>query len=265
VGVSGTKEYWEGRLKNTYDLHGTGFIGLGRHYNSWMYKIRREVVLRKLKSLPIDFTKVSVLDIGSGVGFFIDIWKELGARVIGTDLTDVAVKNLKLKYPTDEFYTFDIGDDLNESLENRKFDIVSAFDVLFHIVDDNRYEKSIKNIHSVLRPHGLFIFSDNFLHGEVVKSTYQVSRQLSTIENILAQNEFEIIDRCPMFYLMSTPIDTTSPVAKLWWRFIKSILARYGDVAGLLVGGILYPLESILIRVMKESPTTEMMICRQHS
>ena len=57
-----------------------------------------------------------------------------------------------------------------------------------------------------------------------------------------------------MFYLMSTPIDTTSPVAKLWWRFIKSILARYGDVAGLLVGGILYPLESIIIRVMKESP-----------
>jgi 2-polyprenyl-3-methyl-5-hydroxy-6-metoxy-1,4-benzoquinol methylase len=148
LGIATALDYWESRLNEAFNLHGTGFIGLGRHYNNWMYKIRRDVVLRKMKALQIDFTNVSVLDIGSGVGFFIDIWKGLGARVIGTDLTDVAVKNLKLKYPTDEFYTFDIGNDLHESLENRKVDIVSAFDVLFHIVDDNRYEKAIKNIHS---------------------------------------------------------------------------------------------------------------------
>jgi predicted rRNA methylase YqxC with S4 and FtsJ domains len=41
-----------------------------------------------MRALQIDFTNVSVLDIGSGVGFFIDIWKGLGAKVIGAVLHD---------------------------------------------------------------------------------------------------------------------------------------------------------------------------------
>lgn len=257
------KDYWESRLERTFDLHGTGFIGLGKYYNNWMYKIRKGIVLRKMKAHHIDFTNVSVLDIGSGVGFFIDIWKGLGAKVIGTDLTDIAVRKLKLKYPTDRFYTLDIGNCPNRLLDNKKFDIVSAFDVLFHIVDDDRYEKAIKNIHSVLRPHGLFIFSDNFIHGNFVRSTYQVSRPLVTVEDVLTRNGFEIIERCPMFFLMSTPIDSTFLFARLRWQLIKAILTQFGNVAGLLIGGTMYPLEFILVRIMKESPITEMMICRR--
>jgi SAM-dependent methyltransferase len=237
---SDPKDYWESRLKENFGLYGTGFIGLGRHYNNWMYKIRRHVVLRKMKSLHIDFTKMNVLDVGSGVGFYIDLWKELGARrVIGIDITNVAVNNLKRKYPTEEFYAADIGDDRVISFDNQKFDIVSAFDVLFHIVDDNRHNQAIQNIHSVLKPNGFFIFSDNFIHGDVVRSSYQVSRPLCTIENVLTRNGFEIIERCPIFFLMSTPIDTTSSIVKLTWRFIRSSL-HYGETAGLVLGGIIY-------------------------
>jgi hypothetical protein len=66
-----------------------------------------------------------------------------------------------------------------------------------------------------------------------------------------------------MFFLMSAPIDSTSLFARLRWQLIKAFLTQFGNVAGLLVGGTMYPLEFILVRIMKESPTTEMMICRR--
>src|ERR1044072_6190002 len=104
------KEYWEKRLNENYGLHGTGYIGLGRNYNSWMYKIRKYIVTKKLRSLNIGYETATVLDIGSGSGFYVDIWKQLGVNdITGCDITSISVKNLKNKYPTGEFVELDIS------------------------------------------------------------------------------------------------------------------------------------------------------------
>jgi SAM-dependent methyltransferase len=262
---SSSKDYWESRLKENFGLHGTGFIGLGKHYNIWMYKIRGKVFLHKMKSMHVDFSNIDILDIGSGTGFYIDLWKELGAkRVVGTDITNIAVRNLKQKYPNNEFYQVDIGDDDVKNLDERKYDIVSAFDILFHIVDDKRYDKAFKNIYSLLNPKGIFVFSENFLHRNAIRSIHQVSRPLDIIEKILLQNGFEIVERCPMFVLMNAPIDTNLPIIKGLWKVIRLSLNYCGEIGGLVTGGILYPLELTLVSLMKESPTTEMMICRKN-
>ena len=49
-----------------------------------------------------------------------------------------------------------------------RFQAISAYDVLFHIVDDARYERAIQNISALLSPGGVFFFSDLFLHGETL-------------------------------------------------------------------------------------------------
>ena len=43
-----------------------------------MYKIRRQVVIREVRSLGVDCSHASILDVGSGTGFYLEIWKELG-------------------------------------------------------------------------------------------------------------------------------------------------------------------------------------------
>ncbi len=256
------KNYWETRLKDNFGLHGTGYIGLGKKYNDWLYRVRKRVLFSRMRSMGINFDSVKVLDVGSGSGFYVECWKRLGARkVIGTDLTNVAIEELQKKYPDDEFHQLDIGREVTK-LPKHEFDIVSALDVLFHIVDEVQFETAIRNIYSLLKPGGLFVFSDNFIHGEAITATYQVSRPLDGIVQTLDAVGFEIVKRVPMLFLMNNPVDSNSRMLKSFWRILTKGIAVH-ELAGFLAGATLYPVELICVFFMKESPTTEMMICRK--
>jgi SAM-dependent methyltransferase len=257
-------EYWQNRLTTNYSLDGTGYLALGQQYNKWMYRMRKTIVKRVVKKAIPEINAKDVLDIGSGTGFYVDMWIELGATsVIGSDITDVAVLNLRHNYSSNEFFKLDIGQDiLPNELSTRKFDIVSAFDVLFHILDDVRYENAILNVNRLLGEDGVFLFSENFLHRDVLRSQHQVSRSLAFIEKILRQSGFEILDRIPMFVIMNSPVDTNSRILASTWKLIKSTTNR-GKFASNLTGCLLYPLELILTNVAKEGPSTELMICKK--
>jgi SAM-dependent methyltransferase len=261
---SNAKDYWERRLSDSYGLHGVGFIGLGKHYNAWMYKIRKTVFLSNMKRLlNLDLGNCAVLDVGSGTGFYIDLWKRIAVgKVVGTDITSIATERLKQKYPNNEFYELDIGSNI-DLLFRSKFDIVSAFDVLFHITDDSQYEKAIDNIHSLLRPGGFFVFSENFIHQAItLRSEHQVIRGLDSIQDMIVRKGFKIIKRCPMFAVMNAPVDSQNRLLKAIWTKISSLI-RYNENLGMIIGALLYPLELTLVFSLKESPTTEMMICKK--
>lgn len=255
------REYWEATLRKNFNVRGVGHSGLGIQYNTWMYKVRKYVFTHQLRSLP-GLASAEVLDIGSGTGFYIERWNQLGVKsVTGSDITDVSVEELKKRFPESEFYQIDIGDALALSEE---YDVVSAFDVLFHIVEDNRFEKAIQNIYSLLRPGGFFIFSDNFLHGAPERAVNQVSRSLEDITKTLEKTGFHIVKRVPMFVLMSSPIDSKNWLHKSLWRIVKYCIAR-SEVVGFVVGAVLFPVEVVLASLLEESPTTEMMICEKPS
>lgn len=254
--------YWENRLRKSFGTEGVGYFGLGRQYNNWLYRVRNRVFKAVMKSVDVNLNDAEVLDIGSGTGFYIGCWKEFGVkRIVGTDITKVAVAELQKKYPSSEFIRFDIGDELG-ALEQRRFGIVSAFDVLFHIVDDARFAKAIQNINTLLQPNGLFVLSDNFLHSETIRADFQVSRSLHDIEKVLSASGFKIVARVPMFFFMNYPVDSTSPLLKKLWRLMAKIISLH-EICGFLIGALLYPLELIGLALIKEGPSTEMMICRK--
>jgi SAM-dependent methyltransferase len=258
---TGPLEYWEARLGASLDLSRVGYLGLGKRYNQWLYMVRRHVFLREMKAAPIELREADVLDVGSGSGFYIDRWKELGVRsIVGTDLTRIATQGLKAKYPADECHQLDIGGDIG-LLEGRQFDAVSAMDVLFHIVDDARFARALRNIRRLLRPRALFVFSDNFVRRETVRAVHQVSRSLAEIEDALSESGLEILRRVPMAVLMNYPIDTDGSFWPACWRFLIRVVATH-EALGFAVGAALLPVELICVSTRRESPTTEMMVCR---
>src|SRR2546425_7670378 len=160
----------------------------------------------------MDLQSAAVLDVGCGTGFYIDQWKHLGVRTIaGIDLTDVAVQRLRRRFPNEQFYQLDIADDL-AIRGMSQYDAVSAFDVLFHITDDGRFQKAIDNIHAMLRPGGLFLFSDNFIHIQTARTAHHVSRPLWAIQRVLHKSGFQVLKRVPMFVSMNYPADTKSSI-----------------------------------------------------
>jgi SAM-dependent methyltransferase len=260
-----TREYWEDRLRANYSLEGVGYLRLGRRFNEWMYRIRGEVFDRVVAELPLERERpLRVLDIGAGTGFYVARWLARGAEVTGVDLTEVAVENLRGRFPAGRFLQADIGAELGPPLgaESGTFDVVSAFDVLFHIVDDEQYARALDNVARLLRPGGWFLWSDNFIHQPTVRVRHQVSRSLAESTAALERAGLEVRERVPMFVLMNYPADTGSRLVRWAWTAMMSP-AILSDRLGGLLGAILFPLERRLVRAGRESPSTELMICRR--
>jgi 2-polyprenyl-3-methyl-5-hydroxy-6-metoxy-1,4-benzoquinol methylase len=257
------KEYWEIRLRQHWDLEGVGLVGYGLSYNRWLYRVRRRVFLSHVRALPLDFPRCRILDVGSGTGFYVRLWKSLGVQsVTASDVASIAVERLKRAYPDVPCVQLDISGSLDAQGFKGRFDVISAFDVLFHIVDDDRFRAAISNLSSLCKSGGYLIFSDNFPHGKTVRASHQVSRSLEEITCLLAEAEFVLVKRAPMFFLMNAPVDTKSSWPLLLWRSVM-LPVRLVHPLGALWGALLFPVELCLTGFLKESPTTELMICQR--
>jgi SAM-dependent methyltransferase len=262
VGDFDPKRYWEKRLEGTFSLGGVGWLGLGEPFNRWMYRVRRRVFARTVRKAATQLGDARVLDVGSGTGFYIERWRELGVRdITGIDLTDVAVQQLSGRYPDGRFIQADITDGTGD-LPAGHFDAISIMDVLFHVVDDDRYGRAIANLHSLLRPGGVLILTENLLHGSWHRGEHQVSRDADWILGLLDDSGFDVLTRRPLFVLMNTPVDSRSRLLKGWWWLLMNVMARARWLGGPL-GAAIYPAETALTATLREGPTTEIVAARK--
>ena len=134
--------------------------------------------------------------------------------------------------------------------------------VLFHIINDDDYEHMLQGINELLGKGGYLIFSENFLRGTTRHhENYWRSRSQNIIEEIVMRSGFEVISLDPLFVVMGSPVDTQAKwPAQVWDRVMK--LAHTFHMGGLL-GGLLYPLERVLLRQVRRGPSTKVMICRK--
>ncbi len=263
IGQYVPKQYWEERLKSNDGLLGVGYTRLGRRFNGWMYRIRRQVFLREARRAGAA-NAASVLDIGSGTGFYIDCWQELGARQItGLDITSVAVERLAQRYPAHAFHELNIAAPDAPAQINAQFDAISLIDVIYHIVNEDDFHRALANIQALLKPGGVFIFCDFMLHAPPLREQAHVrQRTLNEVQAALDAAGLVIERRVPFFVLMNQPVDSRNPLLKLYWKGL-SFTASLHDLLGGALGALLYPLESLLVAALRESPSTELIICRK--
>jgi SAM-dependent methyltransferase len=254
------ERYWSERLGETFSLAGVGWLGLGESFNRWMYAVRRRVFRRTIRGL-LKLDAARVLDVGSGTGFYVKLWRELGVSdITGSDLTAVAVERLRLLFPALRFEQVDISQKVIQL--DGPFDAISAMDVLFHVVDDDAYEQALHNLAMLLTPGGRLIFTENLLHGETQSADHQTSRSLRHVEALLRKAGLELELRRPMFVLMNTPVDSDSGLLQRSWTAV-TLLVSQGPRWAYLVGCVLYPLEVALTTIFSEGPSTEIVVCRR--
>jgi len=255
--------YWNARLTRAFSPAGTGMEAYGDPFNRWLYRVCAVRFRRVVQSLDLDLGDSEVLDVGSGTGFYLEQWKKLGAsRVTGVDLAEVAIARLADRHPDCDLLRADVGASPNP-LPRERFQVVSAFAVLFHIVDDASFRRALENIHAALAPGGYLIFSDNFVRAaRPPMGDYHVSRTREAIERALAEAGLSIVTRVPQFVLFGDPVDSESRWLHRYWRTLSRIVRRSHALGG-LVGCALFPLEILLTGLLNESPTTEIMVCRK--
>jgi len=139
-------EYWDKRLSQKFNLQGVGYCTFNEYYNFWLYKAKTRALKNIVKKYNIEIYDKTLLDIGCGTGYWVNFYKTLKCNVTGIDISKTSVINLKLRYPQFEFIDVDFALPNVSELINQKFDIINAFDVFYHIVDDNSFQQALKNI-----------------------------------------------------------------------------------------------------------------------
>jgi SAM-dependent methyltransferase len=254
--------YWEDMHRLNVGFAAVGFGVLGTQFNTWMYRVRRRVLRRAVRRAGIEVTGASVLDVGTGTGFYVREWQRLGAaEVTGIDVSAAAVSRLRGEIREARFLEADVADPIPDLLADG-FDIVSAFDVLFHIVDDERFGRAIENLGRLTRPGGHLLLSENFLRGSTLRHRHQVSRTQDEIDRALTSAGFETVLRLPMFVLLNSPVDSQFRPLGLFWRGLAGVSRRSHRLGGLLAACLYLP-ELGLTAVVREGPSTELHVCRR--
>ena len=121
-------------------------------------------ILKHFYNNNISIKNYNLLDIGSGSGHWIDFYLSLGfSQAIGVDVSLSSVKFLKNKYESNNKVNIVHGS-FTEVVENFQigFNIINAIGVMFHIVDDSKWEKAIQSVSKRLKDNGLFIIGGHF-------------------------------------------------------------------------------------------------------
>jgi len=209
------KKYWNNRLKEHCNLEGVGCLGLGGLFNTYVYKAKVRTLRRIAKRLGISFQRKEILDVGSGIGFWIDYYiSNGGKRIFGVDISSEAVQYLRRKYANQnmvkvfegDFSTLDFG---------KVFDFVSAFDVSYHVVDDNLWRNFIENLCKHTKNHGFIFISDTFRKDYRDKITHVKFRPLTAYERIFRKNGVKIVDVVPIYSVLGWPFTGRQKIDKL--------------------------------------------------
>jgi SAM-dependent methyltransferase len=257
--------FWESRLRARFDLAAAGFRGLGKPFNDLLYRQRDVVLRRAIRRHRLTIEGTDVVELGPGSGFYVERWKAWKVRsLVGLDITSVVPERLSVAFPEFSFAQADASE--RWPVPDASADLVTAFDILFHIVDDARFAAALAEAGRVLRPGGHLLVSDLFLRGEAFRGYHQVSRTLDEYAAALGGAGLEIVGRLPIFVTMHPALDVPAGwprrLADRWWTALEAKLVATPRL-GRRIGSVLFWIDRLLTFPFRGGPSTELLLARK--
>jgi SAM-dependent methyltransferase len=218
----------------------------------------------KRQKLTASLGKSAVLDIGSGVGHWLQYWRAHGvASLQGCDLTETAVAELTRRFPDVPVSQVDIGA-ASPPIEG-SFDVISVMAVLQHIADDDRWRQALVNLGSLLADDGVGIILDPVLtHSlwidEKPAGGMSWSRSRTEWDSALGDAGLVIIDLVPTTFTLAAGGDAkrsaSSAAWRRYWRGVGQLTAQHERV-GWVSGAAAYGVDQVLVRSGLNGPTSK--------
>jgi SAM-dependent methyltransferase len=251
------REYWTSLHSQRRGLlSAVGYAALGEGFNRAAYVLRRRALLRLLarNGLKAD---PSILEAASGVGAYAPAWRRLGcATWVGLDISADAVAHCRRLYPGGEFLEQDLTAPEWPAVGDRVFDLVTAIDVLYHLVDDAAFEAALRNLAARVCRGGMLVLSDVFVPCDRQIAAHVRRRCLGSYQEVLGP-DMVLADREPVFAILSDPVPRSGrhvadhallAAWRLLARGVRSTPAWMRNAAGAGVVTLAWPLDSLLRR-----------------
>jgi SAM-dependent methyltransferase len=153
------ESYWQLRHEaNLTALTGVGHINLTNEQNQTDYKVKVAEVLSALSSAVGDLRGKRILDAGCGIGIYSAALLARGAEVFGVDFTPKAINLARRENPG---VTFSVAS-LDTLCFKENFDCVLCIDVLFHVVEDSKWESALTSLVAAVKPDGALLIQEFF-------------------------------------------------------------------------------------------------------
>jgi hypothetical protein len=141
--------------------------------------------------------------VGCGTGFFVKWYLSKGCKVTGIDITEISVKRLRKVLPG-EYHTRDITA-VDYPRGETNFEIINIWDVIYHVVDNDAYDRALDNITGDLGIDGLLLLTD-FL-GDAAntnRAPHVLGRCLATYKEKLPDRGFQLVELRPLYKFLNT-------------------------------------------------------------
>ncbi len=221
------RRYWRERLAARPDVRGTGTAGLPLAWQRWLYRGKERAYLALLREAGVRLDHARVIDFGCGTGFFEDVWERQGATVAGIDIVPEVVASLASRYPARRYLCADLSAPCDLSALGQA-GLVTAIDVLYHIVDDALLAPTLRRLASLVAPGGHLLLTDALADRR--PAAHVRFRTLEHWRVTLAEEGLELVARRPVFVAANRGLRAAARLPRV-------------------VGAVQYHVDAILLRV----------------
>lgn len=258
-----SRRYWEERLLAHPDITGVGYLGRSPQFVTVQYRSRMQQLERALHEYQLsDLSGRAVLDVGSGTGIWLDFWRQRGtARLVGLDFARPSVDRLKKQFPDALIVQADLSVSPLPLPGESSYDIISAFDVLLHIVDPDGFRRALANLAQCCASEGWLIISDAIVQGNhyvpARHSTYDRVRSIADYAEALGANGFAIHAVRPATVLLSNPLEASSRLTFFLFLALWKVSGLWGhsNLLSRLLGPALLAVERLACRLFSGNTT----------
>ena len=185
-------------------------------YDSWLNQLepRQRLWRRRLNALRPTQNPGSLLDVGAGIGQFLDVARDSYSEIYGTEVSSTAIQIAKEKYNLNLFQ----GTIEDLEMARRTFANVTLFHVLEHVPDP---KSMLRRCHSLLSPQGIL----------VIAVPNEVASLRASLRKILVRARVKKQRRVGKFGLPRINLDRDSAEVHLS-HFTPSVLRRLLHATG---------------------------------
>ncbi len=146
--------YWIDRHKELGEgLESSGRIALTEAENQADYESKRAHLWEFLAAVVPADRPQSLLDAGCGTGLMMPVYEELGFAITGMDFASPAAG----RAPHLDGVTVIEGDIGELDVDPDSYDVICCIDVLFHVLDDDKWRAFFANAAKALKPDGMLV------------------------------------------------------------------------------------------------------------